>query len=108
MKTEIIHKSDCATHNEPALPNGKCDCCPTYTVEPILSRAITNAKEGGACIHEGETDARIDYFENGGEYVKHNAIEILKLKMNPECSLSAKEYWYLCGIQDAITLLKQF
>ena len=21
-----IHTSDCATHNEPALPNGPCDC----------------------------------------------------------------------------------
>lgn len=22
----LIHKSDCATHNEPAYPNGPCDC----------------------------------------------------------------------------------
>lgn len=22
----LIHASDCATHNAPALPNGKCDC----------------------------------------------------------------------------------
>ena len=21
-----IHDSDCATHNEPAMPNGRCDC----------------------------------------------------------------------------------
>ena len=21
-----IHKSDCAVHNEPALPKGECDC----------------------------------------------------------------------------------
>lgn len=22
----VHHKSDCAVHNEPAVPNGKCDC----------------------------------------------------------------------------------
>lgn len=26
MATEIIHDSDCAVHNEPALPAGPCDC----------------------------------------------------------------------------------
>lgn len=25
MKTETLHKSDCAVHNEPAYPNGPCD-----------------------------------------------------------------------------------
>jgi hypothetical protein len=24
--TDYIHKSDCSLHNEPALPNGPCDC----------------------------------------------------------------------------------
>jgi len=108
MKTEITHKSDCSVHNEPYIKNETCDCCPSYTIEPIRSRAINNAAENGEAIHEGETDARIDYFEAGGEYVKTNSIEILKLKMNPDCSLSAKEYWYLCGIKDAIDVLKQF
>lgn len=23
---ETLHKSDCAVHNEPAYPNGPCDC----------------------------------------------------------------------------------
>lgn len=107
-KTEILHQSDCSLHNEPAYPNGKCDCCPTYAIETILSKAITAAKDGGQSVHEGETDARINFFEQGGEYVKNNAIEVLELKMNPNCSLSAKEYWYLCGIHDAISILKQF
>lgn len=26
MKTEILHKSDCAQHNEPYMENGACDC----------------------------------------------------------------------------------
>lgn len=108
MKTEIIHKSDCATHNEPYMPNGKCDCCPTYTVEPIRSRMVDYAKELGQSEHEGQTDERMDSFESGGNYVRDNSIEILKLKMNQECSLPAKEYWYRCGISDAISLLKQF
>lgn len=25
-KSGVIHKSDCALHNEPALPKGPCDC----------------------------------------------------------------------------------
>ena len=25
---EYQHKSDCAVHNEPAMPNGECDCKP--------------------------------------------------------------------------------
>lgn len=25
---ELIHKSDCAVHNEPATPNKECDCEP--------------------------------------------------------------------------------
>ena len=24
--TEVLHDSDCAQHNEPAYPNGPCDC----------------------------------------------------------------------------------
>lgn len=105
MKTEIIHNETCEKHIDADL---KCTCCPTYTIEPIIGKAITEAADGGRAIHEGETDARIDYFTNDGLYVQYNAVEILKLKMNPECSLSAKEYWYLCGIQDAISVLKQF
>lgn len=108
MKTEILHMSDCATHSMTAMPNGKCDCCPQYTIEKIESRAVDNASEGGSMIHEGERDAREGYFIEGGEYVRDNTIEILKLKMNQECSLSAKEYWYRCGIHDAIEILKQF
>ncbi|KKL85552.1 hypothetical protein LCGC14_1953590 [marine sediment metagenome] len=26
IKVERGHDSDCATHNEPAYPNGECDC----------------------------------------------------------------------------------
>lgn len=25
-KADTVHASDCATHNEPAYPNGPCDC----------------------------------------------------------------------------------
>lgn len=25
-KDDVIHWSDCAVHNEPAYPNGECDC----------------------------------------------------------------------------------
>jgi len=28
-KDGVIHWSDCAVHNEPAYPNGSCDCCVT-------------------------------------------------------------------------------
>ena len=31
------HRSDCAVHNEPALPNGPCNCAPPP------------AREGGRC-----------------------------------------------------------
>lgn len=102
MKTEIIHHPDCTLiKNE-----SKCDCCPRYTIQKIEDKAIDMAKSS-SCEHEGQRDEREEYFE-GGAYVKDFAIEILKLKMNPECSLSAKEYWYLCGIQDAIRVLNEF
>lgn len=32
----IDHASDCAVHNEPAYPNGKCDCGATgSTAKPV-------------------------------------------------------------------------
>lgn len=35
---DFTHKSDCAVHNEPALPNGKCDCCAEDAVEELIKR----------------------------------------------------------------------
>lgn len=35
MEKEKIHLSDCAVHNEPAMPNGDCDCV-GLTLESFL------------------------------------------------------------------------
>lgn len=37
------HESDCATHNEPAIPNSDCDCRDTVNIPP--TDAITNCFE---------------------------------------------------------------
>lgn len=34
---DISHSSDCATHNEPAAPAGKCDCGYDAIVTAILA-----------------------------------------------------------------------
>lgn len=36
-KSGLIHSSDCAVHNEPAIPNGDCDCTP-ITIEEYEKR----------------------------------------------------------------------
>lgn len=103
MKTEIIHEPDCASNNNLT----KCDCCPRYTIQKIEDRAYDVAMSINR-EHEGQTDEIQEHYVDGAAYVKDFAIEILKLKMNPECHLSAKEYWYLCGIHDAIRVLQEF
>lgn len=102
MKTGIVHLPHCASHNK-----YDCDCSPTYKIHSIEHSAYDEARSTMR-VHEGQTEEREDYFVMGGTYVTEKATEILKLKMNPDNSMSAKEYWYRCGIQDAISLLKEF
>jgi len=46
--TEIQHDSDCAQHNEPAYPNGPCDCS--------ARRKATTASASGDEAKRSETD----------------------------------------------------
>lgn len=34
------HDSDCATHNEPAYPNGPCDCSLREEIAQIIERHV--------------------------------------------------------------------
>lgn len=41
------HMSDCAVHNEPAYPKGKCDCCGVWAMPvPITDKPIVTARVG--------------------------------------------------------------
>lgn len=57
---KIIHDSDCAVHNEPAYPNGPCDC----GVDP--REHIT---DGTPCWCNPETTYISP--ETGGEVIVH-------------------------------------
>jgi hypothetical protein len=48
----ILHDSDCATHNEPAYPNGPCDCGADSIKKPRSSDQF--ARDFGLC--EAERD----------------------------------------------------
>jgi hypothetical protein len=75
--TEALHKSDCALHNMPAMPNGDCDCGPVRTVtrkeivpgaygRVMVSKSITDASHicveltGGIAFSRAELTAAID------------------------------------------------
>ncbi|GAB3416838.1 hypothetical protein NX774_12025 [Massilia agilis] len=54
-----VHASDCAMHNEPAMPNGPCDCGarPAAGQVPedrkaLRDEALSAARELGDCEHE--------------------------------------------------------
>jgi hypothetical protein len=42
-KLDAVHASDCATHNEPAYPNGPCDC--HLAAKPLTPEQIKRARE---------------------------------------------------------------
>ena len=80
------HKSDCATHNQPALPNGPCDCGADilkignivritftdgqYQEGPVMRRVITeyynpsgyedNIRVSHHVLHPGGTSAALE------------------------------------------------
>jgi hypothetical protein len=43
VNRNVSHASDCATHNEPALPNGRCDCGAENPEVLALRRALKSA-----------------------------------------------------------------
>lgn len=46
------HASDCAVHNEPAMPNGSCDCRPNirFLRMQIVTKAMTRYKSAGGFL----------------------------------------------------------
>ena len=48
---QLTHASDCATHNSPALPAGRCDCGAVELriaeLEAAISRAAKTLEAGG-------------------------------------------------------------
>ena len=43
MTIEMWHRSDCATHNLPAYPRGKCDCGLVKVTKRQMKQAAANA-----------------------------------------------------------------
>ena len=43
----ILHDSDCATHNEPAHPNGPCNCGATQLQTGVHPAALAAVREAG-------------------------------------------------------------
>jgi hypothetical protein len=57
MHIIMTHKSDCATHNEPHMPNGPCDCGASYSEEQVdaaIKLALFHSKTGK--VDEAEAD----------------------------------------------------
>lgn len=81
------HDSDCAVHNEPAYPNGLCDCGlipnPTDTIREYI-------KITGPHIHEGERDGLVSAFQAGfsfKSFISNDVdflLEIFKNEILPE------------------------
>lgn len=57
MSKKDIHDSDCATHNEPAYPNGDCDCRLQKTSDK-LTNIICN-HDGDVSLGWSEADEKI-------------------------------------------------
>jgi hypothetical protein len=51
---EVIHASDCAVHNEPAMPNGPCDCGvdEVLTLRHALNSAVQYMRDAGAFLED--------------------------------------------------------
>jgi hypothetical protein len=71
-----------------------------------ITELANKAANQTAREHEGQFDERVYYFEEGVNELVKALIPILMDKMNPDNSISAKEYWYRCGINDVIEILK--
>jgi hypothetical protein len=78
---KIKHWSDCAVHNEPAYPNGECDCGGYTEPEPkgkikMNKTVATTAKEAIEIFPE------VSYWYN--EYLKHNTVSAEENQPEPE------------------------
>lgn len=56
------HDSDCAVHNEPAYPNGACNC---GLLKPCVDGISDYLKISGPFIHEGQKDTIVSAFQAG-------------------------------------------
>lgn len=62
---EILHDSDCATHNMPAYPNGPCDCGAALAQEVVKSsRDLCDAAFEAAARIVEPTDEPCDCISN--------------------------------------------
>jgi hypothetical protein len=68
----MSHKSDCATHNAPALPKGTCDCGVALSLFVDLAKAV----RGAFSSDTGEFNSRTS--EHGTLELREMAIEALK------------------------------
>lgn len=83
-KDGVFHLSDCAVHNEPAEPNGRCNCIIQYcwSGEYRPANCLVCPKCGGYDYNYGETGC--DICEIYGEdykpipYWKYLAIKAIK------------------------------
>ena len=69
---KIIHDSDCAVHNEPAYPNGPCDCGVEPAPKPMTDFDIRGKLSALKCWHRlsgDEVQDLIEFF--GGSRMNH-------------------------------------
>jgi hypothetical protein len=58
------HASDCAVHNEPAMPNGPCDC---HRVDPEPAPAFRTLVQCGDCAAHGCPEPACEDCAGSGE-----------------------------------------
>src|SRR3990167_9338188 len=85
-KREKAHASDCATNNEPAAPNGTCDChCQGYATIPMgFGEVHLSIETDQLCeqIAEHTEDNLRGYL---GARVKYLKAEVERLKAEATC-----------------------
>lgn len=61
MEENMQHRSDCATHNMPAMPTGKCDCGVATRIDLrwiVDDRLALEVSDGTVTVHQRDRISR--------------------------------------------------
>lgn len=98
---KVIHDSDCSLHNEPAYPNGDCDCSVStqeITKDNILEVLKFNKslglevdniriKDNCICFYFNGYEQKFEFDDDGGtKWLQHTEVETGKLKPLPKAN----------------------